>query len=226
MYSSISNAKEAKQIIIELGINNGFVTPYYNGKRITFNQAKTYEEQGTQLVSSPTLDLMPYVNQPSKYGSTQPIKKVVPVSNSGTPSATTPPATSINDNTIDESTNNSVSEVVTTTETTGVSEAESDGTGFDNTNAEEDGVIVYKVQIGAYKYEVPIKVANIFFQLASKGIDNYKNEDGLTVYTVGSYDNIEDAEALKDELRIKYGLEDAYVVVHKNGKRVSLQEVR
>ena len=69
-------------------------------------------------------------------------------------------------------------------------------------------------------------MANIFFQLASKGIDNYKNEDGLTVYTVGSYDNIEDAEALKDELRIKYGLEDAYVVVHKNGKRVSLQEVR
>ncbi|HOZ86709.1 MAG TPA: hypothetical protein PL029_03075, partial [Bacteroidia bacterium] len=81
----------------------------------------------------------------------------------------------------------------------------------------EEG-LVFRVQIGAFK----TKLANDAF----KGLSPLNGEttpSGYIRYTAGNFNKIENANAVKNDLR-SLGYRDAFVVVYYNGKRISLNE--
>ena len=76
--------------------------------------------------------------------------------------------------------------------------------------------IVYRVQVGAYKYELS---KDIF-----TGLDDLLvlfGEDGLTRYMTESFRNTEDANQRKQEL-LAEGFEDAFITAYSNGSRTEL----
>jgi hypothetical protein len=81
----------------------------------------------------------------------------------------------------------------------------------------QDG-LVFRVQIGAFKTQLPNN--------AFKGLSPLNGEttpNGYFRYTAGNFDKIENANAVKNDLR-NLGYRDAFVVVYYNGKRISLAE--
>ena len=77
---------------------------------------------------------------------------------------------------------------------------------------------VYKVQIGSYKNEVPVEIASIYLDLVNLGIDQYKDENGSTIYTAGSFIDRESAEELKDVI-VRKGIKDAFVREYSRGQK-------
>jgi cell division septation protein DedD len=203
IYSNTTLASQAKNFIHNVGVTNAFVTAYYNGKRISLTEAQQHEADGTYVIAtSSDMDVLPYLNEADKQQAvktqTTPTNRpIAAAATTETTKASTAPKTT--------------SPAATLTPTTTTS------TSNDN--------IVYKVQIGAYKEEVPIAVANIFFKVAAKGIDNYKDANGVTIYTVGKLSTYEEANVLKNEM-IVISLQDAFIVAFKNGIRVQLSEIK
>ncbi len=83
--------------------------------------------------------------------------------------------------------------------------------------------IVFKVQVGAYKEQVPIAVANKLLANSKRGIKTFRDDNGLLVYTIGEFLEYESANNLKAEL-VKNGLNDAFVIAFKNGKKITATE--
>lgn len=84
--------------------------------------------------------------------------------------------------------------------------------------------IVFKVQLGAFRNEVPVEIMNKYLTIADKGIANFKSGD-LTIYTVGSYKDAASAETVKAEVVAK-GITDAFVIALNNGEKISLEEAK
>ncbi|WP_317897540.1 hypothetical protein [Aurantibacillus circumpalustris] len=81
----------------------------------------------------------------------------------------------------------------------------------------EDG-LVFRVQIGAFKTQLPNN--------AFKGLSPLNGEttnSGYIRYTAGNFFKIENANAVKNDLR-NLGYSDAFVVVYFNGRRITLAE--
>jgi hypothetical protein len=83
--------------------------------------------------------------------------------------------------------------------------------------------IVFKVQIGVFRSEIPLEIAAIFLKLSSRGIDHYQTSDSLNIYTIGNLRDIKSANNLKDEV-IQEGLPDAFVVAFKGGNKMKLED--
>jgi epidermal growth factor receptor substrate 15 len=83
--------------------------------------------------------------------------------------------------------------------------------------------LFFKVQLGAFRNEVPVEVLNKYLAMAGKGISNIKSEDGLTIYMVGSFSNREEAQRLKESV-VADGIPDAFVVAVYQGKRITMEE--
>jgi hypothetical protein len=89
--------------------------------------------------------------------------------------------------------------------------------------AEQTGKLVFKVQIGVFRSDVPLEIAAIFVKLATKGIDHYLSPDSLTIYTLGNFEDFNSTDALKNEA-IAAGLKDAFVVAYRGGQKIKLEE--
>ena len=83
--------------------------------------------------------------------------------------------------------------------------------------------VVYKIQIGAYREEVPNEMAAKYLKIADKGVTNYVDERGLTIYTVGEFTGYESAAKVRDELT---ELPTAFIVAYQNGKKIPVDEAR
>ena len=81
----------------------------------------------------------------------------------------------------------------------------------------EDG-LVFRVQIGAFKTQL---ANNTFKGLTPLNAESTTN--GYFRYTAGNFNKIENANAVKNDLR-GLGYPDAFVVAYYNGKRVSIAE--
>jgi hypothetical protein len=81
----------------------------------------------------------------------------------------------------------------------------------------EEG-ISYKVQIGAYRNQVPNETAAKFLNIKTWPIA-YKQINGLFIYTAGNFVDAKSAKKLKDEL-VALGINDAYVTVYRDGKKL------
>ena len=86
-----------------------------------------------------------------------------------------------------------------------------------------NNAIVFKVQMGAFKGDVAVKMVNLFLQFNSYGIEQTKNDNGYTIYTTGSFNNINDANVLKNKV-VNAGISDAFVIAFNNGKRITVTE--
>lgn len=84
--------------------------------------------------------------------------------------------------------------------------------------------IVYKVQLGAFRNQVPVEVMNKYLSIAEKGISNQKNGD-LTIYTVGNFKSLQEAESVKADVVAK-GITDAFIAVFNNGSKISIEEAK
>lgn len=82
----------------------------------------------------------------------------------------------------------------------------------------EEG-ITFKVQIGAYSKQVPVEVVNTWLKIKSWPIKNTL-VNGLYIYNVGSFVDAKFAKTLRDEVK-SLGMTDAYVVVYKDGVKLS-----
>ncbi len=150
VYNDKQKAEGAKSQILGAGVVDAFVTAFYNGKRISLNEAATIAQQGPNVFA-----------------------KEAPV-------------------------------------TVGASS---------NTN---NGNIVFRVQVGAYRQEVPLSDVKIILSLSNLGLDVQQNE-GLTTYTVGRYGTYNDAKQVLDRVKGQ-GLNGAFVVSFENGKKIEVQE--
>jgi hypothetical protein len=215
IYNKIDNAVQAKNTIVGMGIKDAFVTAYHNGKRISIAEAKQLEASNGSGVfaSASNMNTMPSRGQGGNI--TQLNSNV-----SNTPVNTvTNPTNPVVDNTSNTTASGSNNTVVTNppANTTSIT---------DKVDASvEDAGVVYKVQIGAFKEEVPIELANKYLSVAKRGIKAFKDENGLTVYTLGVYKNYDTANSLKADL-VKEGIADAFVVAFKDGKKITVDEAR
>ncbi len=216
VYNNIPRATEAKNIVVNAGIKDAFIVVYFNGKRITPTEADQLIADGKATYSTATnMNVLPTVggksnpttntqqsstnnNQPKTNNNTQPTNNNTTTNNNQTPVTNNNQPTT--NNTTQPANNNN------------------------NTFQIEDGII-FKVQIGAFKDEVPLEIANKFLKISKKGIKNYKDDNGLTIYSVGSYKTYEEATASKAEV-IEAGITDAFVVSYNNGKKISLEEAK
>lgn len=83
-------------------------------------------------------------------------------------------------------------------------------------------LVVFKVQLGVYKNEPPADMQEKFKNLP--GIEKGLSVSGLTRYTAGSFNDYNAAVALKNEIREKYGVEDAFVIAFFKDQYISVQE--
>ena len=87
-----------------------------------------------------------------------------------------------------------------------------------------DSGIVFKVQIGAFKDEVPLDMANKFLKIAKKGIRNYNDENGLTIYSVGVFKTYDEAAKVKGDVATEAAINDAFIVAYKDGVKISVED--
>jgi hypothetical protein len=85
----------------------------------------------------------------------------------------------------------------------------------------EEGVC-YKVQLGAFKGNVPDDMAQKFNQIRNWPVE-HKIINGMYVYTVGNFKTGSFAKGLRDEIRA-YGLDDVYITVYRDGRKLGGQE--
>jgi hypothetical protein len=202
VYNNIPQASEAKKIAVNGGLKDAFMTIYYNGKRISMAEAATLSAQGiTPITSAPGLNQLPTFKSGGGIQTNVPVK--LPTVNNGTDTPRNPATATEKQN--------STQIPVTPKPATQVAEPE---TG-----------IVFKVQIGAFNEEVPLDIANKFLRISKKGIKNYKDEKGLTIYTVGKYSTYEEADKSRQEVAGE-GLPDAFVVAFSDGRKISVEEAQ
>ncbi|GIV28814.1 MAG: hypothetical protein KatS3mg027_2628 [Bacteroidia bacterium] len=89
----------------------------------------------------------------------------------------------------------------------------------DFTNKDPKDIVVFRVQLGAYKAKIS---KNIFSDVNDLIV--VTSDDGLTKYLTGSFTNFNDAAKHKINMLLK-GYTGAFIVAYKNGKRVPLSTV-
>ncbi len=82
--------------------------------------------------------------------------------------------------------------------------------------------VSFRVQVAAGR--LPIDVASYFGNLKLEGAVQQETENGLTRYTVGSFDNYQQAKDYKDQILKMTAIKDAFVVAYRNGNRITIQE--
>jgi hypothetical protein len=177
IYNDVKEATKAKDVIVQIGVADAFVSAYINGKRIPMEQAAAMElQQGKSVFAQvPGINVQP---------------KVIPLAG------------------------NIESRKTITEQTNTIA------TPANNVTAN----IVYKVQLGAFRNEVPVEIMNKYLLIADKGIANFKSGD-LTIYTVGNYKDAVAAEAVKSEV-VSKGITDAFVIAFNNGEKITLEEAK
>ena len=214
-FDNILSASEAKKAINNAGVPNAFVTAMYNNKRIAVADAKQIVEEGKAIFPSfPLLNKLPFLNGDIQYPM---------ISSVGGDVHSTPSAYNVKEASTPK-TNSSIETpkpILSLTYAPTITPAQSQSS--PKPVLQED--IVFKVQIGAYREQVPIEQANLFVKLADKDFQFYKDKNGVTIYTAGNFKTYEEAAKLKAELIDNIGVKDAFVVAYKEGQKIPLSEV-
>jgi len=149
VYNDINRANDAKGKIQSLGVSDAFVTAFYNGNRVSMEEASKLANGGTSFATE------------------QPVTVNAPAGNN---------AAGIN----------------------------------------------FRVQVGAYRQEVPIEDAKVILSLSNIGLDT-KVDGDMTYYTAGNYGSYAEAKQMQTQVS-NQGLSGAFVVALQNGKKIDLQE--
>jgi hypothetical protein len=193
IYNQSSKLLEDKRKVVDLGVKDAFVSAYYNAKRIPFAEGQKLQTENNNLK-------METENPIIFNGSASPIiNTTVPANNTASqPTVNNNPTPTI------APFSNGVSSGPAPTAENGV-------------KTDEAG-ISFKVQIGAYKNQVPNDVASKFLNIKTWPVQNVAI-NGLYIYTIGNFTSATFAKKLKDEA-ISVGITDAYITVYKDGKKL------
>ena len=86
--------------------------------------------------------------------------------------------------------------------------------------------IVFKIQIGAFKEQVPVEKVNGFISIAANhGLDQEKDPSGSIIYSVGKEKTYEEAVKLRDVL-INEGYKDAFIIAYNGKQKISVNEAK
>lgn len=116
--------------------------------------------------------------------------------------------------------NNTPAGTATTTSVTPFSNGVTNGpapTAENGVKIGEEG-ISFKVQIGAYRSQVPADIAANFQKIQIWPVEN-KLINALYIYTVGNFTDAKFAKQLRDQM-VALGITDAFVSVYQNGKKL------
>ncbi len=188
-----------KRKVVDLGVKDAFITAYYNSKRIAFTDGKKLQLENSNL----------------KMETQNPI--IFSESNNVATINNTPVNVTTTAN------NSVVAEIPTNTSTLNVT-AFSNGVTSTPIPTAENGVktddvgISFKVQVGAYRYQVPNDVAAKFLSIKNWPVNNLVI-NGLYIYTFGNFNAASFAKKLRDEA-VGLGITDAFVTVYKDGKKL------
>ncbi|MBS1634410.1 MAG: hypothetical protein JST26_00715 [Bacteroidetes bacterium] len=198
IYNQSSRLLDDKRRVVDLGIKDAFVSVYYNAKRIAYADAQKIQSENNNL----------------KLETENPI--VFP--DGGNTTTVTSPA---NTNTSTPVVSNTTTPVTNNTPTVtpfsnGVTKAP-EPTAENGVKVGDEG-ISFKVQIGAYKNQVPNDVASKFLNIKTWPVES-KAINGLFIYTIGNFVDAKFAKTLKEEA-VSLGITDAFVTVYKDGKKL------
>ena len=87
----------------------------------------------------------------------------------------------------------------------------------------KDETIIYRVQLGAFKNNIPFSSVVTFLAVADKGITQLTDERGLHIFYAGNCDSFLNAASLREEI-VSKGIDDAFVVALKDGKRIPITD--
>lgn len=199
IYNQSAKLLEDKRKVVELGVKDAFVSAYYNAKRIPFTEGQKLQAENNNLkmetqnpiIFSGTMSTA----TPANAGTTTP-NITAPATASATPSVA--PVSNAS------AFNNGVTSGPAPTADNGV-------------KTDEAG-ISYKVQIGAYKNQVPNDVAARFMNIKTWPVNNLVI-NGLFIYTIGNFNGMAFAKKLKEEA-VSLGISDAFITVYKDGKKL------
>ena len=193
VYNNIDKVKGDKAKVNALGIKDAFVSAYLNGERIKIADAMAKLGSGDNIQ-------FPAEN-PIRFEGGSAVITNVPANN--TPANNTP-AINTNTNSGTQPFNNGVTQGPQPTAENGVKVG--------------DEGITFKVQVGAYKNQVPQNVANSFMKIKNWPI-SANQVNGLYIYTVGSFVDAKSARPLLEEAKAN-GISDAFITVYKDGKKL------
>ena len=90
-----------------------------------------------------------------------------------------------------------------------------------NIRANPIGKIKYRVQIGAFKEQIPDESAELYFKI--EGITEHREQE-MTYLTVGEFKTYAEAKAYSEGI-IDVGISDAFVIAINNGRKIPLQHI-
>jgi len=197
IYNQAEKLLEDKQKIINLGVKDAFVSAYYNSKRLSFVEGKNLQTQNKNI----KIEAQSPIIFPSEL------------------------------NFESSQTNANANEVKSKVGGTVISSGSAFTNGVtsspiptaDNGVKIDDKGISFKVQIGAYKNEIPDDIAAKFLNIKSWPVKNIIIND-LFIYTIGNFSELQYAKKLRDEA-YSIGITDAYITVYKDGKKLYGAEV-
>ncbi|WP_052503387.1 SPOR domain-containing protein [Lacinutrix sp. Hel_I_90] len=87
----------------------------------------------------------------------------------------------------------------------------------EESRASVEGEFVYAVQVGAFEERMVSTYSDSFL--------NFKEfeEDEFYKYSIGSFDNLDEAQRFRKEL-LRIGFRDAFIASYENGKRIKIEE--
>jgi hypothetical protein len=201
IYSNLDLIKTDRAKVNAIGIADGkaFVSAYLNGQRIKVTDAiekvtndKTIQFPPQQPIIFPGGAVAPVNTDQSATGSEQ------AAVNNNASNTVTPAATGI------QPFSNGVTQGPAPTAENGV-------------KANDEG-ITFKVQIGAYRKQVPQQISDTWLKVKTWPINNIQVND-LYLYTIGSFTEARFAQKLRDEA-VALGITDAFITVFKDGKKL------
>lgn len=196
IYNQSARLLEDKKKVIDLGVKDAFVSAYYNAKRIPFAEAQKLQTENSNLKMETENPIIFASGSQENLTANPAPNNNLPVNNTTAPVNNTTPATNAFSNGV----------------TTGPLPTAENGVKTDDTG------ISFKVQIGAYKNQVPNDVASKFLNIKTWPVQNVVI-NGLYIYTIGNFSGLEFAKKLKEEA-ISIGIQDAYITVYKDGKKL------
>jgi len=86
--------------------------------------------------------------------------------------------------------------------------------------------VIFKVQIGSFKEQVPIaKVARYLEIAANYGLNQDKDENGIIIYSIGKFKSYDEAIKMRDVV-INNGEKDAFIVAYSGKQKISVNDAK
>ena len=86
--------------------------------------------------------------------------------------------------------------------------------------------IIYKIQVGSFKTELPESIAKAIKKLEIlRKVDITKDDKGITYYTTGNLKSYQEALTLQTQVKLE-GIKNPSVVAYKNNTRITLDEAK